>query len=194
MTTVDVRRHMSETDRYKQQNDVMELFVENMPIRDIAKKLKIPEGAVREHVDDWRVSLRGSEFLKERVTDLLALTDAHYSKLILSAKDVIETVDDAVAQATIKEVAPLLGQKNTALKSIAEFEAKRISILQQAGLLEAAEFNTEREELERKQQILIDIIKEVTSECDHCRLEVANRLAKVTGHNPTVVKSEVVHD
>ena len=186
-----IERQMELTDRYKQQNEVMELFVENKPINEIAKELGVPEGVVREHIDDWRVSLRGTDFLKERVTDLLALTDAHYSKLIRSAKDVIETVDDTLQEAVVKEVAPLLGQKNSALKSIAEFEAKRIGILQQAGLLDAAEFNAEKEELERKQEILIGIIREVTSDCEHCRLEVANRLAKVTGEPPTVIKSEV---
>jgi len=36
-------------------------------------------------------------------------------------------------------------------------------------------------ETERKQEILMSILKEVTSDCSHCKVEVAKRLSEVTG-------------
>jgi hypothetical protein len=64
---------------------------------------------------------------------------------------------------------------------IADVEQKRIDMLQKAGLLENNEMSAQLLETERKQEILMSILKEVTSECNHCKMEVAKRLSEVTG-------------
>jgi uncharacterized protein with PIN domain len=64
---------------------------------------------------------------------------------------------------------------------IADVEQKRIDMLQKAGLLENNEMSAQLLETERKQEILMNILKEVTSECSHCKMEVAKRLSEVTG-------------
>ena len=42
-------------------------------------------------------------------------------------------------------------------------------------------------EAERKQEVLVKILKEVTSTCPKCKLEVAKRLSQITGVVEAVV-------
>ena len=54
-------------------------------------------------------------------------------------------------------------------------------MLQKAGLIEDSEIAQQIIETERKQEILVKILKEVVAECDHCKRDVAKRLEEVTG-------------
>jgi hypothetical protein len=54
-------------------------------------------------------------------------------------------------------------------------------MLQEVGLLDNAELATQLAETERKQDILVKILKEVTASCPKCKLEVAKRLSQITG-------------
>jgi hypothetical protein len=74
-----------------------------------------------------------------------------------------------------------LNIKAQTLKLIADVEGKRIDMLQKAGLLENSEIGDQLLETERKQEILVNILKSVTANCDHCKFEVARQLSEVTG-------------
>jgi hypothetical protein len=63
-------------------------------------------------------------------------------------------------------------------------------MLQQVGLLDNAEMADQIAETERKQEILVRILKEVTSSCAKCKMDVARRLSQITG----IVESVVVED
>mgnify|MGYP003441407448 FL=1 len=165
----------------------MELFVQNQSPSQIAKKLGIKRVEVERHVDEWRQASSGSKFLQERVTDLLSLLDTHYAKLIRDYWTLAEDIDAEIDVAGPKEKASLFGQKNSALGKIADLEAKRIDVLQRAGLLEAADMGDQFAEQEEKQQQVIAILHEVTAHCPRCKIEVANRLAKITGQAPVIV-------
>ena len=67
---------------------------------------------------------------------------------------------------------------------------KRIGMLQQVGLLDNAELAGQVAEAERKQEVLVNILKEVTSTCPKCKLEVAKRLSQITGVVEAVVIEE----
>ena len=107
----------------------------------------------------------------ERAKEALAGADQHYSMIIQKAW---ETVDQADANQQY-------GTKASTLKMIADVEQKRIDMLQKAGLLENNEMSTQLLETERKQKILVDILKDITSSCDRCKVEVSKRLSEVTG-------------
>lgn len=177
---------LAETERYERANLVMNLYVEGMSPAQISKKTGIKQAEVRSHIDEWRETVKANKFLQDRVDELLVVMDTHYSKLIQKAYDVVETVDSHLVGAEPKEAASLLGQKNTALKSIADFEGKRIDMLQKAGLLEAADLGDEYAKMEEHKQILMGILNEVVADCDRCRIEVTQRLAKITGETPVV--------
>ena len=67
---------------------------------------------------------------------------------------------------------------------------RSIGMLQQVGLLDNAELATQVAEAERKQDVLVKILKEVTSNCPKCKLEVAKRLSQITGIVEAVVINE----
>jgi hypothetical protein len=98
-------------------------------------------------------------------------------------KEAWKTVEDA-------DQAGQLNVKATALKLIADIEGKRIGMLQEVGLLDNAEIASQVAESERKQEVLVKILKEVTAQCPKCKMEVAKRLSQITG----VVESIVIED
>jgi len=63
-------------------------------------------------------------------------------------------------------------------------------MLQTVGVLENNEIASQIAETERKQEILVGILKEVTASCPKCKLDVAKRLSQITG----IVESVVVED
>jgi len=106
--------------------------------------------------------------------------DQHYAMLI---KEAWKTVEDADTQGQ-------LNVKAGALKLIADIETKRITMLQAVGVLESNEIASQIAETERKQEILVGILKEVTAGCPKCKLDVAKRLSQITG----IVESVVVEE
>jgi uncharacterized protein with PIN domain len=89
-------------------------------------------------------------------------------------KEAWRTVEDA-------DQAGQLAVKSGALKLIADIETKRIAMLQSVGVLENNEIASQIVETERKQEVLIRILKEVTAPCPKCKMEVAKRLSQITG-------------
>ena len=89
-------------------------------------------------------------------------------------KEAWRTVEDA-------DQAGQLAVKSGALKLIADIETKRIAMLQSVGVLENNEIASQIVETERKQEVLVRILKEVTATCPKCKMEVAKRLSQITG-------------
>lgn len=159
------------TSSFDQMNLVVEELLKGKNPTDIAKSLGIKRSQVVEHIDTWRELVSGDSRIRERAKEALAGADQHYSMIIQRAW---ETVDQADANQQYNT-------KASALKMIADVEQKRIDMLQKAGLLENNELSAQILESERKQEILVSILKEVTSDCDRCRVEVSKRLSEVTG-------------
>jgi uncharacterized protein with PIN domain len=98
-------------------------------------------------------------------------------------KEAWKTVEDADTQGQ-------LNVKAGALKLIADIETKRIAMLQSVGVLENTQIASQIAETERKQEVLVGILKEVTASCPKCKLEVAKRLSQITGIVEAVVIEE----
>jgi hypothetical protein len=118
--------------------------------------------------------------MRDRAKEAISGADQHYAMLI---KEAWKTVEDA-------DQAGQLGIKSGALKLIADIETKRIAMLQSVGVLENNELATQLAETERKQDVLVKILKEVTSTCPKCKLDVARRLSQITGVVEAVVIEE----
>lgn len=159
------------TSSFDQMNLVVEELLKGKNPTDISKFLGIKRSQVLEHIDTWRELVSGDSKIRERAKEALAGADQHYSMIIEKAW---ETIDQADSNQD-------LGVKSRTLKVIADIEQKRIDMLQKAGLLENNELSSQLLETERKQEILMSILKEVTSDCSHCKVEVAKRLSEVTG-------------
>lgn len=149
---------------------VSELLKGNNPTQ-IAAITGFKRAEVVELVDEWKTVAHNDTAARDRAKEAISGADQHYAMLI---KEAWKTVEDA-------DQAGQLNVKSTALKLIADIEGKRIGMLQEIGLLDNAELATQIADTERKQDILVKILKEVTASCPKCKMEVAKRLSQITG-------------
>ena len=126
---------------------------------------------VLEYIDEWKTIVHTDTNVRDRAKEALMGADQHYDMLI---KEAWKTVEDADTQGQ-------LSVKSGTLKLIADIETKRIAMLQSIGLLENNEIASQILETERKQEMLVGILKEVTASCSKCKMEVAKRLSQITG-------------
>ena len=168
-------------DHFDRMNKVVsELLKGNNPTQ-IATLTGFKRAEVLEYIDEWKQVVRSDSGARERAKEAISGADQHYAMLI---KEAWKTVEDA-------DGAGQLNVKATALKLIADIEGKRIGMLQEVGLLDNAELAGQVAETERKQEILVKILKEVTATCPKCKMEVAKRLSQITGIvEPVVIDSE----
>jgi hypothetical protein len=158
-------------DHFDRMNKVVEELLKGNNATKIASLTGFKRSEVIEYIDEWKQAVRADSGARERAKEAISGADQHYAMLI---KEAWKTVEDA-------DQAGQLGVKATALKLIADIEGKRIGMLQEVGLLDNAELATDIAETERKQEILVKILKEVTAVCPKCKLEVAKRLSQITG-------------
>ena len=149
---------------------VEELLKGNSPTQ-IAAITGFKRAEVIEYIDEWKQVVRNDNTTRERAKEAVAAADQHYAMLINEAW---KTAEAAEGQGQFNV-------KANALKLISDIETKRIGMLQQVGLLDNAELATQVADAERKQDILVKILKEVTSTCPKCKMEVAKRLSQITG-------------
>jgi len=170
MDSKDIVLHIEEV------NKVAAEYIKGKDASAISKELDIPRNRVLNLLNEWREMIANNEAVRIRAREALAGADQHYNHLIRQAYEVIE---DANTMSN-------LTAKTTAIKLIMDIEGKRIDMLQKAGLLENKELADQLLEAERKQEILIKILKEVSGECPRCRNEVARRLAQASGQEEVI--------
>jgi hypothetical protein len=160
---------------------VSELLKGNNPTQ-IATITGFKRAEVVELIDEWKTVAHNDTAARDRAKEAISGADRHYAMLI---KEAWKTVEDADTQGQ-------LNVKSGALKLIADIEGKRIGMLQEVGLLDNAELATQIAETEKKQDILVKILKEVTATCPKCKMEVAKRLSQITGVvEPVIIDAEV---
>ena len=169
-------------DHYDRMNKVVsELLKGNNPTQ-IATLTGFKRADVVTLIDEWKSVVHNDVGARERAKEAISGADKHYAMLI---KEAWKTVEDA-------DQAGQLSVKSGALKLIADIEGKRIGMLQEVGLLDNAEIATQIAETEKKQDILVKILKEITASCPKCKMEVAKRLSQITGIvEPIIIDSEI---
>jgi len=166
--------------QFDQMNKVVEELLKGSTSSQIAKTTGLTRVQVDNHIQTWKSLVQDNNAIKARAKEALAGADEHYNMLIKEAWRTLE-------QADLQDALPV---KTQALKLIADIEAKRIDMLNKAGVLENNDMADEILESERKQEILVGILRDVTSSCDHCKWEVSKRLSQVTGQVEAVVINE----
>ena len=158
-------------DHYDRMNKVVgELLKGNNPTS-IAAITGLQRKEVIELIDEWKSVVHNDTSTRERAKEAISGADQHYAMLI---KEAWKTVEDA-------DQAGQLNVKATALKLIADIEGKRISMLQEIGLLDSAEIAAQIAETEHKQEILIKILKDIAKDYPDVRREIMKRLSQITG-------------
>jgi hypothetical protein len=168
-------------DHFDRMNKVVEELLKGNNPTQIATVTGFKRAEVIGYIDEWKEVVKNDSGARDRAKQAISGADQHYAMLI---KEAWKTVEDA-------DQAGQLNVKATALKLIADIEGKRIGMLQEVGLLDNAELATQLAETERKQEILVKILKEVTATCPKCKMEVAKRLSQITGVvEPVVIPDE----
>jgi hypothetical protein len=151
-------------------NKVVEEYLKGSEATQISKELDIPRQKVVTYINEWKQMASDNAAIRARAKEALVGADTHYNKLINKAYEVI---DDATTTAN-------LSAKTAAIKLVLDIEARRIDMLQKAGLLENKELAEEMLEIERKQDILVNILKDIASEHPQIRDEIMRRLSAVS--------------
>jgi uncharacterized protein (DUF885 family) len=158
-------------DHFDRMNVVVSELLKGSNPTQIATITGFKRAEVVELIDEWKSVVHNDTAARDRAKEAISGADQHYAMLI---KEAWKTVEDA-------DQAGQLSVKSGALKLIADIEGKRIGMLQEIGLLDNAELATQIADTERKQDILVKILKEVTASCPKCKMEVAKRLSQITG-------------
>jgi hypothetical protein len=159
----DLVAHLDEVNR------VVEKYLQGNEPTQISKELAIPRQKVVALIDEWRGLAADNAIIRARAKEALAGADAHYNKLIQKA---YEVMDDATTTAN-------LTAKNASIKLVMDIEKTRIEMLQKAGLLENKELAEEMVEIEKNQEILVGILKDIATEHPEIRDQIMRRLSQV---------------
>ena len=165
------------THHFDRMNTVVSELLKGSNPTQIAVITGYKRAEVVELIDEWKSVVHNDTEARDRAKEAISGADQHYAMLI---KEAWKTVEDA-------DQAGQLNVKTTALKLIADIESKRIGMLQEIGLLDNAELATQIADTERKQDILVKILKEVTASCPKCKMDVAKRLSQISGFVEAVV-------
>jgi hypothetical protein len=171
MAEIELAQH------FDRMNKVVEELLKGNSATQIASITGFSRKEVVEFIDEWKSVVHNDSSLRDRAKEAISGADQHYAMLI---KEAWKTVEDA-------DQSGQLNVKAGALKLIADIEGKRIGMLQDVGVLENNELASQLAETERKQEVLVKILKEVTSACPKCKMEVAKRLSQITGIVESVI-------
>ena len=158
-------------DHFDRMNKVVEELLKGNNPTQIAALTGFNRAEVLGYIDEWKDVVKNDSGARERAKQAISGADQHYAMLI---KEAWKTVEDA-------DQAGQLNVKATSLKLIADIEGKRIGMLQEVGLLDNVELANQIAETERKQEILIGILKDISAEYPQVRKEIMRRLAQITG-------------
>lgn len=163
-------------------NVVTELLKGHDPTK-ISKDLGIPRTRVVADIAEWKSMTSGNDVIRSRAKDALVGADEHYNKLIAQAYQVIE---EATTQVN-------LSAKTAAIKLVMDIEKTRIEMLQKAGLLENKELAEEMVAIEKRQTILVGILRDIASTHPEVGKLIMERLSSIAqvGEVYTIVQSNV---
>jgi NADH:ubiquinone oxidoreductase subunit E len=164
-----------------QVNKVVEEYLKGNDPTKISKELEIPRVRVVALINEWKVMASANDAIRARAKEALASMDAHYGKLITKAYEVIDEAS----------LTNNLSAKTQGIKLVVDIEKARIEMLQKAGLLENKELAEEMVEIERRQEILVEILKDIATEHPEVRDKIMKRLSDVAKENEVIT---IVHD
>jgi hypothetical protein len=174
-TEIDLVKHLDEVNRV-----VEEYLKGNDPTR-ISKDLAMPRTRVVAHLDEWKRMASDNTAIRTRAKEALVGADAHYNKLITKAYEVIEEASTTAN----------LNAKTAGIKLVMDIESRRIDMLQKAGLLENKELAEEMVEIEKRQEVLVGILRDIASSHPEVRDLIMERLSMIAKEGEVIT---IVHD
>ena len=174
-TEEDLVKHLDQV------NTVVSEYLKGNDPTVISKELDIPRVRVVSLINEWKVMASDNAAIRARAKEALVGADTHYTKLISKSYEVIDEAS----------MTNNLGAKTAAIKLVMDIESKRIDMLQKAGLLENKELAEEMVQIEKRQEVLIGILRDIASEHPEIRDLVMSRLSQIAREGEVIT---IVHD
>jgi hypothetical protein len=162
-TETELIEHLDEV------NKVVTEYLKGQDPTKISKELNIPRTRVVSLINEWKVMASANDAIRARAKEALAGADTHYTKLITKAYEVIDE----------SSMTNNLSAKTQAIKLVMDIEKSRIEMLQKAGLLENKELAEEMVEIERRQEVLVEILRDIASTHPEVRDLIMRRLSQI---------------
>ena len=162
-TEIELVQHLDEV------NKVVTEYLKGQDPTKISKELDMPRTRVFALINEWKVMASANDAIRARAKEALAGADTHYSKLITKAYEVIDE----------SSMTNNLSAKTQAIKLVMDIEKSRIEMLQKAGLLENKELAEEMVQIERRQEVLVEILREIASTHPEVRDLIMHRLSQI---------------
>ena len=162
-------------------NDVVSEYLKGNDPTVISKDLDVPRVRVVALINEWKSMASDNSAIRARAKEALVGADTHYTKLISKSYEVID-------EASLNNN---LTAKTAAIKLVMDIESKRIDMLQKAGLLENKELAEEMVEIERRQEVLVGILRDIASEHPEVRDLIMHRLSSIAKEGEVIT---IVHD
>ena len=162
-TETELIEHLDEV------NKVVTEYLKGQDPTKISKELDIPRTRVVSLINEWKVMASANDAIRARAKEALAGADTHYTKLITKAYEVIDE----------SSMTNNLSAKTQAIKLVMDIEKYRIEMLQKAGLLENKELAEEMVEIERRQEVLVEILRDIASTHPEVRDLIMRRLSQI---------------
>ena len=162
----------TETELIQHLDEVNQVVTEYLKGNDptvISKELDIPRTRVVSLINEWKVMASANDAIRARAKEALVGADTHYTKLITKAYEVIDE----------SSMTNNLSAKTQAIKLVMDIEKSRIEMLQKAGLLENKELAEEMVEIERRQEVLVEILRDIASTHPEVRDLIMRRLSQI---------------
>ena len=169
-TEDDLVKHLDQV------NQVVEEYLKGNDPTVISKQLDIPRTKVVTLINELKVMASANDAIRARAKEALAAADTHYSKLVSRTYEVIDEAS----------MTNNLSAKTAAIKLVMDIESRRIDMLQKAGLLENKELAEEMIEIERRQEVLVGILRDIASEHPEVRDIIMQRLSAIAKQNEVV--------
>lgn len=176
---------VSEHQHFEELNQVIGLMLEGYAEKDISAQLSIPQTRVKSYVAEFKTSAVHAQAVNDRAYELLASMDAHYSKLIRKAYEVVEDIDAVSKEEGVK--ASTIAQKTVAIKAIADLEKQRLEAFNKAGMLEGIDLGNQIADNEEKVQQTLELLEEVVKEYPQTRDMIKAGIARISGRASEVV-------
>lgn len=147
---------------------------------EIGRKLGVPRKEVVSALADFRGMLRrgaesGSD-VRERLLDILFEADQSFRMVIKRAWETVDQADETSQT----------GAKINALKLVESSTKNRAEMLQKSGISQDDEVLAELEETERRQEILISVLRKVKEQYPEAAGLIARELTKVQAEVETI--------
>lgn len=170
-------KELESAERWTTLDNIVGLYLEGNNAQAIARQLRMKVKDVESYITEWRYYVRNNQSIQDRARDSIHSADAHFNKIV---KELWSLIDEADQTGN-------LAAKNIALKTLADTEVKRTSMLDKAGLADSDSMAELMMENEKKVDKIVVLLRRLTSECDHCRPIILEELSKMSDKAEPVI-------